>query len=115
MLKCLENRGLTFKATLPSEELQRKMPLWHHPEEGEVRLQGNNGPKAKCLRQIHSVLTVGEGVETAGRLQDNTHESSATCLCDACEEDKAKGCKNPHACAEGAKTKLDLLHPEWDP
>jgi hypothetical protein len=50
MLKCLENRGLTFKANLPSEELQRKMPLWHHPEEGEVRLQGNNGPKAKCLR-----------------------------------------------------------------
>ncbi|KAJ7300972.1 hypothetical protein DFH08DRAFT_724782 [Mycena albidolilacea] len=91
------------------------MPLWHHPEEGEVRLQGNNGPKAKCLQQIHSVLTVGEGVETAGRLQDNTHESSATCLCDACEEDKAKGCKNPHVCAEGAKTKLDLLHPEWDP
>ncbi|KAJ7222669.1 hypothetical protein B0H12DRAFT_1241099 [Mycena haematopus] len=115
MVQCLYTYGVVFKAVLPSEELQRKMPLWHHPGEDGDKRQTNNSARAKCLRATHAVRTVGEGVDTAARLQDPLHGNSPICPCDACEDDRARKCKNPHTCADDAGRRLDQLRPEWDP
>ncbi|KAJ7260321.1 hypothetical protein B0H12DRAFT_1001194, partial [Mycena haematopus] len=115
MMQCLNKYGLAFQAVLPSEELQYKMPLWHHPGEDGLKKQTNNGAKAKCMRSKHAILTVGAGVALMTRLQDPLHSKSASCPCDACDDDKEKGCKDPHACAEGAERKINQLHPEWIP
>ncbi|KAJ7230991.1 hypothetical protein B0H12DRAFT_1001385, partial [Mycena haematopus] len=100
---------------IPSEELRRKMPMWHHPGEEDSKKQMNSGARAKCMRSKHAVLTVGEGATLVARLRDPLHGNSPICPCDACDQDREKGCKDPHACAEGAKRKLDLLRPDWIP
>jgi hypothetical protein len=115
MMKCLNTYVFTFESVMPSVDLQRQMPLWHHPGEDKSVPQGNNGAKAKCLWTKHTILTVGEGVDSAARLLDPSHDKMATCPCDACDEDREKGCTDPHVCAEGASKKINLLHPEWDP
>ncbi|KAJ7306716.1 hypothetical protein DFH08DRAFT_720738, partial [Mycena albidolilacea] len=57
MVKCLKKYGLRFETVHPSTELQRAMPLWHHPGEDPRKRQQNNGQKAKCLRRNHTALT----------------------------------------------------------
>jgi hypothetical protein len=49
MMKSLTDYGFGFQATTPSVELQRRMPLWHHPGEDKSKVQGINGMYAKCL------------------------------------------------------------------
>jgi hypothetical protein len=65
MVKCLNKYGLSFETVHPSTELQRSMPLWHHPGEDPQKRQVNNGQKAKCLRGKHVALTIGAGVDLA--------------------------------------------------
>jgi hypothetical protein len=49
LVKCVNKYGVNFVTVHPSEEVQREMPLWHHPGEDPLKQQDNNGKKAKCL------------------------------------------------------------------
>ncbi|KAJ7358079.1 hypothetical protein DFH08DRAFT_635238, partial [Mycena albidolilacea] len=116
MVKCLRKYGLVFETVHPSNELQRAMPLWHHPGENPQKRQQNNGKKAKCLRRNHAALTIGDGVDIARRLADPLHYKFASCVCDACERDReTRGCENPHACAVAASSRLGQILPKWIP
>jgi hypothetical protein len=116
MVKCLNKYGLSFETVHPSTELQRSMPLWHHPGEDPQKRQVNNGQKAKCLRGKHVALTIGAGVDLAQRLDGPLHYRSASCVCDTCEDDRTtRGCENPHACAIAAASRLGQILPRWIP
>ncbi|KAJ7339152.1 hypothetical protein DFH08DRAFT_812546 [Mycena albidolilacea] len=92
------------------------MPLWHHPGQDPQKRQVNNGQKARCLRGKHAALTIGAGVDLGQRLDDPLHYRSASCVCDACEEDRTtRGCENPHACAIAAVSRLGQILPRWIP
>ncbi|KAJ6468893.1 hypothetical protein C8R45DRAFT_837708, partial [Mycena sanguinolenta] len=106
---------LAFKVVQPTSQIQKDMPLWHHPGEDPEKRQVNNGIRARCLRGTHRALSVGEGVVVASRLEDPLHSKSATCPCDACDADRDKECGNPSACAESADSRLKQLLLEWDP
>ncbi|KAJ7746468.1 hypothetical protein DFH07DRAFT_748458 [Mycena maculata] len=93
MIKCLYKYGVSFETVFPTNEIKRKMPLWHHPGRNRGKRQGNNGEKAGCLRKNHATMTVGEGLDLIQRLEDPLHLKQASCECNACEEDRTlRGC-----------------------
>ncbi|KAJ6613689.1 hypothetical protein B0H10DRAFT_1805052, partial [Mycena sp. CBHHK59/15] len=116
MVKCLNKYGVSFGVVYPSIMIQRELPLWHHPGENHQRSQQNNGKKAKCLRNNHAKMTIGDGLDLARRLDDPQHDAHASCECDACEEDRTiRRCENPHACAKAAASRLGQILPKWIP
>ncbi|KAJ6628309.1 hypothetical protein B0H10DRAFT_1778225 [Mycena sp. CBHHK59/15] len=116
MVKSLNKHGISFEMVNPSLDIQRELPIWHHPGEDSQRRQENNGQKAKCLREKHATLTVGNGMKMAQRLEDPLHENNALCECESCEDDrKARGCKDPNACVKAAASRLKQILPKWVP
>jgi ribonuclease HI len=116
MVKCLNKYGLSFEVVQPSTNIQRALPLWHHPGENNQKSQQNNGAKAKCLRNNHTGMTIGDGLDLVKRLDDPMHDDHNPCECVACEEDRmARGCDNPHACIKAAKSRLGQILPKWIP
>jgi hypothetical protein len=78
MVKCVNKYGINFATVHPSEEVQREMPLWHHPGEDPSKRQDKNGKKAKCLRGKHAAMKVGDGLEIAQHLNNPLHNERAT-------------------------------------
>jgi hypothetical protein len=116
LVKCLNKYGISFETVHPSTEIQRDMPMWHHPGENHQKRQENNGKKAKCLRGNHAAMKVGDGLDLVQRLEDPLHYKHASCMCDACEEDRlTRGCNNPHACINAAASRLGQILPKWVP
>ncbi|KAJ7323369.1 hypothetical protein DFH08DRAFT_623998, partial [Mycena albidolilacea] len=116
MVKCLNKYGVSFETVNPSTEIQRSMPLWHHPGEDRQKRQENNGKKARCMRGRHTAQTVGSGLDLAQRLDDPSHVDRASCVCDSCEDDRStRGCENTHACATAAASRIRQIHPKWIP
>jgi hypothetical protein len=58
LVKCVNKYGVDFATVYLSEEVQREMPLWHHPGEDPLKQQDNNGKKAKCLCGKHAAVKV---------------------------------------------------------
>ncbi|KAJ7739998.1 hypothetical protein DFH07DRAFT_778530 [Mycena maculata] len=115
MVRCLNKYRIKFETVSPSTEIQRSMPLWHYPGENRQKRQMNNGKRAKCMRSHHAALTIGDGVEISERLREHAHEAHAECECEACENDKERGCMDPHACATAAAARLRQILPKWIP
>ncbi|KAJ7315202.1 hypothetical protein DFH08DRAFT_620871, partial [Mycena albidolilacea] len=116
MVKCLKKYGISFETAQPSTEIQKEMPLWHHPGEDRNKRQENNGKKAKCMRRKHAALTIGDGLELTQRLDNPLHTSQVSCMCDKCNDDRsARGCENPHACAIAAASRIGQILPKWIP
>ncbi|KAJ7757382.1 hypothetical protein DFH07DRAFT_691617, partial [Mycena maculata] len=116
MVKCLNKYGVSFETIHLSTKIQRGMPLWHHPGENTEKRQVNNGKVADCLRKNHTILTIGDGMDLAQRLEDPLHEDWALCECTACEEDRSvRGCDDPHQCAKAAASRLRRILPKWVP
>jgi hypothetical protein len=115
LVKCVYKYGVNFATIHPSKEVQKEMPLWHHPGEDPQKRQDNNGKKAKCLRGKHAAITIGDGLEIAQRLNDPLHNPRALCACDRCDDDRMKGCLNPHTCATAAASCLRQILPQWVP
>ncbi|KAJ7196055.1 hypothetical protein GGX14DRAFT_376394, partial [Mycena pura] len=118
LVKCINKYGMSFEAVNPPEEVLKEMPLWHHPGEDSSRRQENNGRRARCLRTNHAVLTIGDGINMAARLENPLHASRAAgaCVCDECDADREDhGCEDPLACATKASSRLRQIHPRWVP
>jgi hypothetical protein len=52
LVRYVNKYGVNFATIHPSEEVQKEMPLWHHPGEDPRKRQDNNGKKGKCLRAL---------------------------------------------------------------
>ncbi|EIW55709.1 uncharacterized protein TRAVEDRAFT_129231, partial [Trametes versicolor FP-101664 SS1] len=121
MVRAARKYGVGLSVHEASEGLKTALPAWAHPALVSNRLQ-TNSPSAKCLRERHGVLTVGDCLRVARRLYPQPgplaalHSSGARCRCDDCCEDReAHGCANPPRCATLADAMLRQISPKWRP
>jgi hypothetical protein len=116
MVKCLNKYGISFETVKPSTEIQRGMPLWCHPGKDRWKQQENNSKRARCMRSKHAVLTVGDGLDLAKRLDNPLYAGQASCMCDECDDDRmTRRCEKPHACATAAASRIEQILPRWIP
>ncbi|KAK0452738.1 uncharacterized protein EV420DRAFT_1223420, partial [Desarmillaria tabescens] len=116
MLRVAGELNMRLDMQMPSQEVHRQIPIWHHIGFKE-KTQKRYGSKAyKCLAMNHRVETAGEAADATKCLSDMTHTSQKNCKCDSCRRDRMeRGCENPHKCAVAAKNVLDKLVEKWDP
>ncbi|KAJ7060273.1 hypothetical protein C8F01DRAFT_1084034 [Mycena amicta] len=115
MLKAANKYGVTMDAVEPTLEIKNQLPLWHHFAKKDGVRQLNNLPTSKCLRDVHQVLTVGDGMKMLERLNDENHSTGPECWCEECQEDRDAGCIGPHACIRAIDKRLDQIQAKWDP
>ncbi|KAG2752633.1 hypothetical protein P692DRAFT_20724948, partial [Suillus brevipes Sb2] len=113
MLKSIRKHNISFAPLKLSENLKNQMPAWCHlgaPPNTYHKI------KDKCLKQTHNIISVKDLRDAATRLTNPvTHSAKATCLCNACIDNRLAGCKNPDKCARAAKRILDNLTPTFNP
>jgi hypothetical protein len=89
------------------------MPAWLHL--GAPPKTYHKG-KDKCLQMAHNIKSLKDLRRLAGRpTNTNTHNTAATCPCDACIENQLAGCKDPNKCGQVAQKILDNLNPIFNP
>ncbi|KAJ7770259.1 hypothetical protein DFH07DRAFT_735479 [Mycena maculata] len=116
MIKCLNKYGFSFETINPCEQIQKEMPLWHHPGINRIKRQINNSEIAQCLRKNHAMLMVSEGMDLAQRLDEPSHEKHDSCDCEDCDRDHTLlGCNKPHACVKAVAARLGQILPKWIP
>ncbi|KAJ7064247.1 hypothetical protein C8F01DRAFT_984498, partial [Mycena amicta] len=115
MLKAARKYGVEMDVVQPSRELQCKLPLWHHFAKKDGVRQLNNLPTSRCLRKVHKVTTVGDGMRVLERMTDEEHEPDAECWCQKCTDNRNAGCDNPHACTTAVERRLSQIQAKWDP
>ncbi|KAJ7497834.1 hypothetical protein B0H11DRAFT_1715750 [Mycena galericulata] len=116
MIKVALKYGVRFETSDPTSELIKLLPLWHHFGEDTTKIQYNNKPQSKCLREKHNVLTVGDATDLIARLHEDDHQADAECHCPPCIEDRVlRDCVDPHKCILAAVERLGLLQPIWNP
>ena len=49
------------------------------------------------------------------RRNNSLHEQSPQCVCIDCINDRIEGCRDPHACALEAQTRIQLIFPKFNP
>jgi hypothetical protein len=113
MLKVVRKHNVSFAPIKLSQELKNQMPAWLHLG---APPKTYNKRRDKCLQTAHNIKSVKDLKRLAGRPTNiNTHNTTATCPCDACIENRLAGCKNPNKCAQIAQRILDSLNPLFNP
>ena len=99
-----------------STEVQMKLPAWYHPFAEQCSMMSYT---ARCLLRKHRAVTVADLVKLANKLNaqqlGGKHAPTIDCTCCECEEDRAGGCINPHACANEALARINELAPKYNP
>ncbi len=115
LAKVAEKYNLRIEAPNPAETFKEAMPVWYHIGEDEGRSLANT-VSARCLRENHAVMTVGECASVAARigLTGGRHKARRTCTCYECDRDRTvKGCTDPSRCAAMAARMVEKLYPIW--
>ena len=116
MLNVARKYNTNLAAIRLSTEIQMSLPAWYHPY-SEPRSMTN--ATSRCLLRKHRITTVAELVRLAKKLntqqQNGEHAPTQDCLCQDCNNDRASGCTNPHACANEALTRVHELAPKYNP
>lgn len=118
ILKSAKEMSVTFAAIKPTRRLKKGLPIWYHLGASKDMKRLNNHYYSDCLRDTHQVLTVADAIRVTKRMRTRTtppHKNRKDCRCKACREDRAKGCKKPHACCKLAGNLLLTLSELWDP
>jgi len=89
------------------------MPTWLHLG---TPPKTYNKRRDKCLQKAHNIKSVKDLRRLTGRPTNiNTHNTTATCPCDACIENQLAGCKDPNKCTQAVQRILDNLNPMFNP
>ena len=114
MLKVARDHRTNLAAIKVSTHLRHELPAWYHIDEKLAAITSRMG---KCLIDNHKVSTVADLVKVSVRLRDqpDNHRPTPFCACDACTEDSASGCYNPHECATEALQRIRKISPKWNP
>ncbi|KAJ7106852.1 hypothetical protein C8R43DRAFT_905988 [Mycena crocata] len=108
MVNVAKRYGIIFDTHQPTQEIRRKLPLWHHFGEDRRKHRVNNSIQCKCLRSKHEAKTMGDAEVISARLDDPRHRADRKCTCLDCIDDRAfQKCQNPHACAKMARYKVE--------
>ena len=112
MLRTARKYKTNLAAIRLSPGVKASLPAWYHPYT-EARPMTNI--QAKCLLNNHAIKTVADLIKSANKsseqAQDNVHITDLACICMKCVHDRRKGCRNPHACALEAETRLKEMRP----
>ena len=116
MMKVARKYNTDLAAVRLSANLQALLPAWYH-------LAADPRPMtsitAKCLLNHHRVSKVADLVQVSARVQNPErhpmHQPNLLCICRGCVRDRIDGCRHPHACAEEARERLNLIAPKLNP
>lgn len=118
MLKVARKYNLNLEALRLTPQLRAQLPAWYHIAAPPRPITGIT---AKCLINTHQNTTVAHLLKTSMRLRNPNanpqvpHLPRMFCYCHDCSEDRTKGCRNPHACATEAQTRLEQILPKFNP
>ena len=116
MLDVAKKHDTNLAAIRLSPRVRANLPAWYHP--GAVTRPITN-VKAKCILKNHTAKSVADmiqiGKKLRVRMRGTTHTPTQACICIECVQDRQKGCKNPHACAVEAETRLNDIAPKYNP
>ncbi|KAF9544746.1 hypothetical protein CPC08DRAFT_611268, partial [Agrocybe pediades] len=115
MLMKAEKYGLKLTTIMPSVNLLREMPIWHHKGLHSEHPILNNSVWADCQRNVHGIRTVGDMLTYVGRVFPGNHRNIRYCPCDLCRQARELGCRNPAKCPQAGVRMLDSLVERWDP
>jgi hypothetical protein len=92
------------------------LPAWYHPATTTCLM---TNVQVKCLLNKHVIGRVADMIKAANKAMDQTqnkdHLPNQACVCMECIQDRWGGCRNPHACAMEARTRLNDIAPKIQP
>jgi ribonuclease HI len=118
MLKVARKYNINLEALRLTTQLRAQLPAWYHIAAPPRPLTGIT---AKCLLGTHQNTTVAHLLKTSMRIRNpnenpqSPHSPRMFCYCQDCSSDRMKGCRNPHACATEAQTRLEQIFPKFNP
>ncbi|RPD53729.1 hypothetical protein L226DRAFT_446382, partial [Lentinus tigrinus ALCF2SS1-7] len=118
MIRTCEKYNLRPEGIAFSRDILRSMPMWFHREIDALKARklARASKVVTCLREKHSLKTVGDFENFVTNFHAPGHLERASCKCGGCMWMKQSiGCAHPDACAKRARALLDLLPPKWDP
>ena len=96
--------------------LRSLLPAWYHIAADPRPI---TNVASICLLNNHAITKVADLIQMSNRLrdppQDRTHLYGPQCICQHCVRDRLKGCKNPHACATEAQTRIEGIASKLNP
>jgi hypothetical protein len=114
MMKVAKKYDVALDALMVDEEVMRQMPIWFHLGANGSLNYMNNKPLAKCLRESHDVVTVGD-VMNLIQNRPPRHVNRRRCPCRLCHEARERKCEYPHHCMEYCKDLIATLKAKWNP
>ena len=116
MLSIAKKYKTNLAAIRLSPRVRATLPAWYHPA-ADPRPMTN--VRARCLLSKHTARTVADLIKSAnkaiGQARNNDHLPCQTCVCMECVQDRQDGCRNPHACALEAVTRIGDIAPKYNP
>ena len=97
--------------------LRSLLPAWYHISADPHPI---TNVASICLLNNHAITKVADLIQMSNRLHDPppqnlTHLYSLQCICQHCVRDRLKECKNPHACATEAQTRIEGIASKLNP
>jgi exonuclease III len=118
LLTTARDQGIRPEGIAISRDILRQMPIWLHREDPKrMGKRELNSDAARCLRDNHKLLTVGDAERMAKIPIPANHMEYDECECTTCMviETATNDCRNPARCHRTAIYLLNHLPPKWDP
>jgi len=116
MLKAAKDHNTNLSAVKIPTRLRKDLPAWYHINEKMATIKSR---PEKCLIEKHDTMLVTDLINVSARIRNqdrtNEHTPNPFCRCHDCSIDQAKGCYNPHECAQVALAKIQKISPKWNP
>ncbi|KAH9835049.1 uncharacterized protein C8Q71DRAFT_676677, partial [Rhodofomes roseus] len=121
MLKTAKKYNVSFAAVKLDERTKSQLPIWYHIGGTNSLRRLNNTGHSDCLRNCHRIFTIADVQRAIDRhcfttlIASRNDYSPESCSCQACREDRERGCRHPHACCKSAANLLRQILPKWHP
>ncbi|KAH9841158.1 uncharacterized protein C8Q71DRAFT_682287, partial [Rhodofomes roseus] len=121
ILNTAKKYNVSFAAIKLDRRVKLALPIWYHLGATKHLRRLNNNPSGACLRDTHGVTYVADLLKLTRRpcllaaLTMSNDFVPRDCTCQACEDDRAAGCRAPTRCCKAAVTLLDQVRPKWNP
>ena len=116
MLKVARKYNTNLAAIRLNPRLRAQLPAWYHLM-ADPRPITNTA--SKCLLNTHRITKVADLIQMSSRVReegaDAFHDPTPQCVCRDCIRDRLDGCRNPHACASEALTRIQRIAPKLNP
>ena len=116
MLGAARKHNTHFAPIRMTPHLRAQLPAWYHLNAEASPLTTTT---ARCLLRKHAITTVADLISTSARLRTTNqhlpHVPNPLCPCTDCSQDRVNGCRNPHACAKDAMSRIHLIAPKFNP